>query len=129
MSSPPPASGDEVAIREISRRQLEAILTRDVTTLDRLLAEDFTATHIGGYVQPKDEWLAHITSGRMQYHRSEEVSWKVVTVDADTAIVESRSRLDATIYGSRHVWPIASTAHLLKIDGRWLIARTVSTTF
>ncbi|QLQ16384.1 MAG: hypothetical protein HZY73_12770 [Micropruina sp.] len=52
-----------------------------------------------------------------------------MTVDGDTALVESRSRLDATIYGARRVWPIASTAQLRRIDGRWVIARSASTTF
>lgn len=74
MPSKTPASGDEAAIRGVCDRQLAAMLAPDATTLDRLLADNFTATHIGGYVQPKDEWLAQITSGQMRYHQSEEVA-------------------------------------------------------
>lgn len=125
---PSQSTSDEVAIRELSDQQHVAMLAGDVETLDRLLADDFTATHISGYVQPKAEWLAQIASGDMQYHNSEEVSWNV-TVNGDTAIVERRARLDATIYGTRRVWPIASTATMTKTGGRWVIKQSVATTF
>lgn len=103
MITPSDTSADEAAIRKLSDRQSAAVLAGDVGTLDELLADDFTATHITGYEQPKDEWLAQISSGQMQYHASTEVSWDV-TIDGDTAVIESRSRVDATIYGSRRVW-------------------------
>lgn len=61
------ASHDEAAIRELTKQQVTAMLTGDVDTLDRLLADEYTATRIGGYVQPKQEWLAQITSGQLQY--------------------------------------------------------------
>lgn len=35
----------------------------------------------------------------------------------------------ATIYASRHTWPISTTAHLRKVEGRWLITRSTVTTF
>jgi len=88
----------------------------------------FTATHITGYVQPKDEWLADITSGQMQYHATEQVSWEL-TINGDTATIESRTRVDATIYGSRRVWNLTGTAHLAKVDGQWKVMRSVAGTF
>ncbi len=75
-------SDDERAIRELSAAQSAAIIAADVETLDRLLDDSFTATHITGYVQPKDEWLADITSGQMRYHSTEEILWDL-TVDGD----------------------------------------------
>ncbi|MDO5093871.1 MAG: nuclear transport factor 2 family protein [Propionibacteriaceae bacterium] len=125
---PSQSTSDEVAIREVSDQQRTAMFAGDVETLDRLLADDFALTHISGYVQPQAEWLAQITSGNMQYHNSDEVSWSV-TVDGDTAVVENHSHLDATIYETKRVWPIAFTFTMVKTDGRWVITQSVATTF
>lgn len=119
---------DEVAIRELSDRQGAAMLAADVSTLDRILSDGFTLTHITGYEQPKREWLTQMSSGQMRYHSMTEVSW-AVTITGDTAIVENRSRVDATIYGSRRVWPLSFTTDLRKVDGRWVIERSVAITF
>ncbi|MFE5621112.1 nuclear transport factor 2 family protein [Streptomyces virginiae] len=45
-------------LREVHRAYLDAMLEGDTATLDELLAEEFTLTHMTGYVQPKAEWLA-----------------------------------------------------------------------
>ncbi|MBD0023123.1 DUF4440 domain-containing protein [Gordonia pseudamarae] len=84
--------------------------------------------NISGYVQPKDEWLADISSGQIQYHSSEEVAWEL-TIDGDTAIIESRTSIDATIYGTRRVWNLTGTARLAKVDGEWRVMQSVAGTF
>jgi hypothetical protein len=42
--------------------------------LDELLADNYTAIHIGGYQQDKAEWLDQIDSGRMTYDAVREES-------------------------------------------------------
>lgn len=62
-----PATEEVLAV---VRARNQAMIDRDVDALDRLLADDFTATHITGYEQSKQEWLEQIASGQMRYHGS-----------------------------------------------------------
>jgi 2C-methyl-D-erythritol 2,4-cyclodiphosphate synthase len=51
----------------------EAMVAGDIGELDNILAEEFTLTHMTGYVQSKSEWLDAMDTGQMQYHRIETV--------------------------------------------------------
>jgi hypothetical protein len=37
----------------------------DTGALDELLADDFALTHLTGYAQPKNEWLAQLRAGQL----------------------------------------------------------------
>lgn len=65
---------------EAYRAHLWAMVEGDTDSLDALLGEDFTLTHMTGYVQPKWEWLAQIRDGHFDYHNVEE---KDVAVEAE----------------------------------------------
>ena len=50
---------------EAHRTVYRGVLERDAALLDDLLDDEYTLTHMTGYVQPKREWLQQIDSGRM----------------------------------------------------------------
>jgi hypothetical protein len=121
--TPQPTHDDQRRIEQqilaLYRAQNDAMTTRETERLDALLDDRYVAVHIGGYRQPKPEWLEQIRSGGMAYHSIEEQS-TAVTVDGHTAILEAKALVDATIYGSRAIWPLhtrttyASTADVWK---------------
>ena len=115
-------------VADAYRRQLDAMVTGDVDTLNELLADDYTARHITGYEQPKAEWLAQIRSGDFSYHRIEEQDVSV-TVDGDTAVLVGAAQVTVTINGGRGTWPLRSTMHYVKQHGQWKVARSRSTTY
>ena len=84
------------------------MLERDTALLDELLADDYTLTHMTGYVQPKSEWLAQIDSGQMRYH-SARPHHVAVEVDGDAAVLVDQDVVDATIGGSRGTWNLQLT--------------------
>lgn len=99
----------------------------DTTTLDGLLAEDFTLTHMTGYVQPKAGWLAQMRQGRIVYHSIEE---KDTALDVDgTARLTARTLTDATAYGTRADWPLGLATRYARHDDVWVAQRTVATTW
>ena len=94
----------------------------------RSARDGYVAIHIGGYRQPKREWLEQISSGEMAYHSIEEQS-TTVTVDGDTAILDAKALVDATIYGGRATWPLRSrTAFALTPEG-WKAMSSEATTY
>lgn len=110
------------------RALYRGMLERDTAQLSNLLADDYTLTHMTGYVQPKAEWLAQIDSGQMRYHSARPHS-VAVDIDGDTAVLVGRDLVDATIWGSRGTWYLQLTTTYERHDDAWIAVRTVATTF
>lgn len=62
------------------------MLERDTDLLDALLDDEYTLTHLTGYLQSKREWLEQIDSGEMEYCSSLERGTSV-EVTGDTAVL------------------------------------------
>lgn len=99
-----------------------------VDKLDELLAPDFVLVHITGYQQSKAEWLDQIRTGRMSYHGIREQS-VTVRVDETEAVLVARNHVDATIWGSKAVWPLQMTTVFAEVGGVWRPTRSRATTF
>lgn len=110
------------------RAQLRAMVDGDTEVLSELLMENFTLTHMTGYVQSKQEWLSQMRAGQFVYHDAQE---KDVTLEVggDTARLVGRIVTDATVYGSRANWPLQLTMNFIRTGGRWLAARSEATTW
>ncbi|KRE49901.1 hypothetical protein ASG92_26495 [Arthrobacter sp. Soil736] len=116
------------AIEALHEAMFEAMVAGDVAELDGILSEDFTLTHMTGYVQSRSEWLEAIESGEMQYHRMETVE---ATVGADATVPEltASTRTDATIWGSRATWRLTLRSWFERRGDGWVISRTVASTW
>lgn len=99
---------DRNAVLALFRAQLDAMVAGDTDALGALLGNGFTLTHITGYVQPKEEWLAEMHAGRFDYHRVDEKA-VAVEFDGDTAVLSARIVTDATVYGGRANWRLILT--------------------
>ena len=62
---------DELRIRALMGEIARACFERDVETLDRVFADDFTFTDPGGPVVSKEQWIADIASGALTFESIE----------------------------------------------------------
>ncbi|MEV5069283.1 nuclear transport factor 2 family protein [Microbacterium sp. LMI12-1-1.1] len=116
----------EQQILALYRAQNRAMLEADVAGLDAILDDGFVAVHIGGYRQPKGEWLAQIRSGEMTYHAVHEQD-AAVTVSGDSAVLDARAIVDATIHGAHAEWPLRSRTTFELRAGTWRAVRSQAT--
>jgi ketosteroid isomerase-like protein len=116
---------DQVQPLEASAARNQAMINQDTALLSRLLAHDYTARHITGYEQTKQEWLQQISTGQMRYHSVHELD-NAVQVDGDTAVVTSRALVDATIYRARGRWSLRSTTTYQRRAGQWQVVRSMA---
>lgn len=123
-----PSSNGEAQVIELYRAMYRGMLERDTALLDDLLGDEYTLTHMTGYLQAKKEWLEQIDSGEMQYHSSQEHGTSV-EVTGDTAVLVGRSTVDATIWGSRGTWNLQLTTTYERRDGEWIALKTGATTY
>lgn len=119
---------DTEQIHALAQAWTDAMIAADTAALDELMLSSYSLTHITGYLQPKAEWFSQIRSGRMNYHAATDRGM-TITLDEDqrgTYVLDQD--LDATIYGSRRVWPLRFVTEIVCRDGQWLLAATVAST-
>ena len=119
---------DQLQILEVTRLLTQLMIDRDTSGMDMILDSNFTLTHITGYVQPKSEWFLEIISERMKYYAYKEVK-TAIEINGDKAKFMGHNILDARIWGSRNNWRLQQTMQLEKRKGKWIILRSVATTF
>jgi len=84
--------------REIDRLEeawRDAVLTSNTSSMDSLLADDYTAVTSNGTLQTKQDWLAGLRSGRVHFTVLEIFDRKV-RFYGDTAVVTSRAQVQGT---------------------------------
>jgi hypothetical protein len=119
---------DSSQVLDTTRQLTQLMIDRNTIELNRILDEHFTLTHITGYVQSKKEWFFEIESERMKHYAYSEVKTSV-TIDKDKAVFVGQNLLDARIWGTRHKWRLQQTMDLEKRNGKWVILKSVATTF
>ncbi|MEU5598431.1 nuclear transport factor 2 family protein [Streptomyces sp. NPDC020298] len=125
---PTPSQTDREAILQAHHAYLDAMVEADTPSLDDLLDDGFTLTHMTGYVQPKAEWLAEMKAGQFVYHSIDEVD-TALDLDGGTARLTVRTMTDAKVYGSRANWRLLLTTDYGHRGDTWIPLRTVATTW
>lgn len=115
-------------ILAVTRQLTELMIRKDKAGIGRIVDDKFTLTHITGFVQSRKEWFAEIETESMKYYAYEEVK-TMVKVDGNKAVFIGQNLLDARIWGSRNTWRLQQTMELEKRNGKWVILKSVATTF
>jgi ketosteroid isomerase-like protein len=108
----------EVTIIGLEKKWADAIVNRDIATLDELIADDFVGTSWGGGTYSKTSAVQDIEF-KVYVAQSLDLEGIKVKVFGDTAVVSltqvEKSKYDSTDcsgrYGYSDVW--------MKRDGRW----------
>lgn len=106
-----------------------AAARNDTTSLSRILTDGFTLVHMTGYNQPKEEWLTHIQTGRMQYFGSVEHDIHVEVRSDNKVFVIGKSQVDANIWGARGTWPLKLKLHFIRQEEELKISFIEASTY
>ena len=107
---------------------MAAIVTKDTSTLDRLLAPEFTGTSPTGYTYSKEMAISDIKSGVYLVDRMdlEEIS---VNVYGDTAVAFTMQKENSKSGGEDLSGRYAYTDVWVKKSGRWQVVASHSSRF
>lgn len=119
---------DEQVVKEIYETFYRSMTQKDTKQLNQILSDDFYLVHMTGYTQVKHEWLSAINSEQMRYFSAQEEGINI-SVNEETATVDSKNLVDARIYGSHHTWPLRLVLNLEKRNEHWLVIDTVASTY
>ena len=96
----------------------QAMIDKDIDTLDEIILDGTIFRHMSGKTQTKDEYFADIRNGRLDY-QSYTMTDEKVEINGSDATLTCYVVLTANAYGAQGSWPFNVTAHLVKIDGEW----------
>ena len=126
--SSPAGQGETRVLREIELDRLRLLVAGDAAGAADVHADDFELIPPPGYPMGKDDYLAAVDTGELDYIAFEPISDIEVRIDGTTAVLwyESRLVIDATGIGrlSHDAW------HLYlyeKRGGHWQVVREQAT--
>ena len=116
----------EQQIKEVNDRYIAAQLNNDSDSLQKLMADDFTAIRSDGSLSTKAQEIEHIKSGALTHEKSDIQDVKI-RVYGNTAVATVRSFFKGTVNGK----PLSSTVRVtrvwLKQKGNWKCVALQST--
>ncbi|MBD5430190.1 nuclear transport factor 2 family protein [Lactobacillus sp.] len=121
---------DEQQIISLYRKENQAIVDKDINTLNQILAPSMELTHMTGYIQPKMEWIDQIQNEEMKYYSSDEEAIEDIEINGDTASFIGKNRVKARIWGgSISTWQLQMKMYFAKENGKWVIVKQVASVY
>ena len=105
----------------------DGMVRKDRAMLDRVLDDRFVLIHMTGQHQSKEEFIASVLNGALNYYAVRHEALPV-TVRGDRGELIGRAQVTAEIFGSkRETWPLQQDLVLEKVDGSWKIVASTMT--
>src|SRR5262245_61310662 len=117
----------EVEIEQAANAWMQAAARRDVESLDRTLAVEFSMVTNRGTEIDRSEWLDNMLHRVGPEFTPPEFLNVRVRVYGDTAVMASRNQLRATFDGKDCSGHLALTDVWVRRDGRWQLVRRHAT--
>ena len=99
----------------------QAMVDADRDAMRAIVEEGTTFTHLSGYTQTKEEFIAEV-GGPLTYFHSD-VRAVDVAIDGDWATLTGTVALTARAYGAEGTFPLNVSQRLHRVGGRWLYSK------
>ena len=113
------ASLEEAAVLKAFETMQQAMIDKDMDTLDAVIKDDIIFIHMSGKQQTKAEYFAEIRNGTLNYY-GYHIADLHISVDGDHAVLTCTTTLDAKVYGFSGSWDLHTNAYFEKINGEWI---------
>ena len=120
------AATPEEEVRTADARRIAAMVDGDVAALGSLLADDLTYTHASGQVENEEQFLAAISSGKLDYE-SIVASEAQVRIYGNTAVMTGRADIKVKVQGNPVAFGSRFTSAWVRGDGGWRMVAWQST--
>ena len=111
-------NADEAAVLDTYKAVQQAMIDKNIDTLDRMILDGTTFTHMSGKTQSKEEFFGEIADGTLNYY-AYEIHDPQITINGDEAVLTASVTLTAKVYGASGDWTLPVNARFTKIDGAW----------
>ena len=112
-------SGEELSVLYRQAQYCQAMCEADADTMREIVSEDMVFIHMSGKQQTREEYLADIVNGRLDYYTIG-IENPEISVGRDGATIRFTSVLNANAYGARGTFRMGGTHHYEKRNGDWI---------
>lgn len=109
----------EIVDRFVELQQV--LIEGDIEKLDEILSEDFEFTQVPNKSQTKDEFIAEINDGNMNFSKSDIMDPTILFDDDESASMISKVRLTAEVNGRELRWISNTVANFRKAGEIWQV--------
>lgn len=118
---------DERQLRELYREMWRALVAKDISTLEKIHADEFILTHMTGLNQSRAEYLRCVREGELNYFSAQEEN---ILVDVGAKKLVGQSRVTAAVFGGgRHTWRLQLAFDVEKRGGDWILTYGRASTY
>ena len=108
-------------VNALHKQKFEWLITGNVDSLNALLAPQVNYVHSNGWIQNREEVLADMQNGKLQY-KAVEVGEAQVSVLENTAVVTGKGTFSGVMNSTAFSVKLLYTEIYVKVSGRWKLA-------
>lgn len=101
----------------------QAMIDKDAKTLNSIMSEDYTLTHMSGKIQTKQEYIKDIIDGVLNYYHSTIINPSIEILEEKHAKLNADVELDAKVYGIKGTWTLNTEILMEKIENKWILSK------
>ena len=120
---------EQETLAERYRAMYRGMLQKDAALLREVLDDSFILVHMTGMRQSKQQYIAAILNGTLNYY-SEQTEAVDVTIQGDTARLVGKSKVSAAVFsGGRYTWRLQLAMNAVKRDEHWYFTGAEASTY
>jgi ketosteroid isomerase-like protein len=119
-------AGNGQTVIDLDRKRMQAMATKDVATLESLIADDLIYTHSSARLDTKRSLIDNMTSGSTVYTAVEPSDVKAQDL-GDTVVLTGIAQIKVTANGNPMAFGVRFTDVYAKRNGRWQMVTWQST--
>ena len=120
---------DKDIIKKLYIDLCEASINKDLKKLNEILSDNYILVHMTGMNQSKNDYINSVKNGELKYYENIHESIDI-NIKKDKAEVIGKTKTLASPFGmSKSWWRLKQKITLEKIDGKWLITKSIASTY
>jgi ketosteroid isomerase-like protein len=119
-------AGNGQTVIDLDKKRMQAMVAKDIATLEGLLADDLVYTHSSARLDTKQSLIVGMTSGSTVYTGVEPSDVKAQDF-GDTVVLTGVAKIKVTANGTPNAFGVRFTDVYAKRGGRWQMVTWQST--
>jgi len=119
-------AGSAETVINLDRKRMQAMVAKDLATLEQLLADDLVYTHSSARLDTKQSLMVGMTSGSTVYTAVEPSDVKAQDL-GDTVVLTGIAQIKVVANGTPNAFGVRFTDVFARRNGRWQMVTWQST--